>query len=185
MYAIVDIETTGGYAAANGITEIAVYIHDGERVVKHFETLINPQQDIPRFITGLTGIDDDMVADAPAFDEVADVLFDLLNDKIFIAHNVNFDYSFLKHHFKAAGYELTAKKLCTVRLAKKVFPGLPSYSLGNLCRLLQLPIKNRHRAGGDAMATVKLFERCLANNGNEHIEQMLKKTAPTNGCRCI
>ncbi len=177
MYAIVDIETTGGYAAANGITEIAVYIHDGERVVKHFETLINPQRDIPRFITGLTGIDDDMVADAPAFDEVADVLFDLLNDKIFIAHNVNFDYSFLKHHFKEAGYELTAKKLCTVRLTKKVFPDLPSYSLGNLCRLLQLPIKNRHRAGGDAMATVKLFERCLANNGNEHIEQMLKKSS--------
>ena len=177
MYAIVDIETTGGYAAANGITEIAVYIHDGERVVKHFETLINPQQDIPRFITGLTGIDEDMVADAPTFDEVADVLFDLLNDKIFIAHNVNFDYSFLKHHFKAAGYELTAKKLCTVRLAKKIFPALPSYSLGNLCRLLQLPIKNRHRAGGDAMATVKLFERCLANNGNLHIEQMLKKSS--------
>lgn len=177
MYAIVDIETTGGYAAANGITEIAVYIHDGERVVKHFETLINPQRDIPRFITGLTGITDEMVADAPSFDEVADVLFELLNDNIFIAHNVNFDYSFLKHHLKESGYELTAKKLCTVRLTKKVFPDLPSYSLGNLCRLLQLPITNRHRAGGDAMATVKLFERCLANNGIEHVDQMLKRSS--------
>lgn len=177
MYAIVDIETTGGYAAANGITEIAVYIHDGERVVKHFETLINPQRAIPKFITGLTGIDDAMVKDAPGFDEVADTLFELLNDKIFIAHNVNFDYSFLKHHFKGSGYELTAKKLCTVKLARKVSPGLPSYSLGNLCRLLQLPISNRHRAGGDAMATVKLFEHCLANNGIEHIEQMLKRSS--------
>jgi len=177
MYAITDIETTGGYAAANGITEIAIYIHDGERVVKHFETLINPQQAIPRFITGLTGINDEMVATAPSFAEVADVLFELLNDKIFIAHNVNFDYSFLKHHFKEAGYDFTAKKLCTVRLSKKVFPELPSYSLGNLCRLLQLPIKNRHRAGGDAMATVKLFERCLANNGIDHIDQMLKRSS--------
>ena len=177
MYAIVDIETTGGHAAANGITEIAVYIHNGERVVKHFETLINPNCAIPRFITGLTGIDDKMVAGAPLFDEVADVLFELLNDKIFIAHNVNFDFSFLKHHFKEAGYDLTAKKLCTVRLAKKVFQGLPSYSLGNLCRLLKLPIINRHRAGGDAMATVKLFEHCLANNGIEHIEQMLKRSS--------
>lgn len=177
MYAIVDIETTGGYAAANGITEIAVYIHDGKRVVKHFETLLNPQRAIPYFITGLTGINDAMVADAPTFDEVADVLFELLNDKIFIAHNVNFDYSFLKHHLKASGYELTAKKLCTVKLTKKVFPGLPSYSLGNLCRLLKLPIENRHRAGGDAMATVRLFERCLANDGIEHIEQMLKRSS--------
>lgn len=177
MYAIVDIETTGGYAAANGITEIAVYIHDGQRVVKHFETLLNPQRSIPYFITGLTGINDAMVADAPSFDEVADVLFELLNDKIFIAHNVNFDYSFLKHHLKASGYELTAKKLCTVKLTKKVFPGLPSYSLGNLCRLLKLPIENRHRAGGDAMATVRLFERCLANDGIEHIDQMLKRSS--------
>jgi len=177
MYAIVDIETTGGYASANGITEIAVYIHDGERVVKHFETLVNPNQAIPKYIVALTGIDNYMVADAPQFEEVAETLHELLNDKIFIAHNVNFDYSFVKHHLKAAGFELTAKKLCTVRLSKKVFPGLPSYSLGNLCRSLQLPIENRHRAGGDAKATVKLFEYCLANNGELHIQQMLKKSS--------
>jgi DNA polymerase-3 subunit epsilon len=177
MYAIVDIETTGGYASAHGITEIAVYIHDGERVVKHFETLINPNQSIPRYIQSLTGISDEMVATAPQFEEVADVLYELLNDQIFIAHNVNFDYSFVKHHLKTAGFELTAKKICTVRLSRKVFPGLPSYSLGNLCRSLQLPIDNRHRAGGDAKATVKLFEYCLANNGELHMQQMLKKTS--------
>lgn len=177
MYAIVDIETTGGYAAAHGITEIAVYVHDGERIVQHFETLINPNQSIPKYIQSLTGINDEMVADAPQFDEVAETLYDLLNNNIFIAHSVNFDYSFVKHHLKAAGFELTAKKLCTVRLSKKVFPGLPSYSLGNLCRSLRLPIENRHRAGGDAKATVKLFEFCLANNGLLHINQMLKKTS--------
>lgn len=177
MYAIVDIETTGGYASAHGITEIAVYIHDGEKIIQHFETLINPNQSIPRYIQSLTGISDEMVATAPQFTEVADTLYELLNDKVFIAHNVNFDYSFVKHHLKAAGFELTAKKLCTVRLSRKVFPGLPSYSLGNLCRSLQLPIANRHRAGGDAKATVKLLEYCLANNGELHIQQMLKKTS--------
>jgi DNA polymerase-3 subunit epsilon len=176
-YAIVDIETTGGHASANGITEIAVYIHNGERVIRHFETLVNPQQHIPGFITSLTGIDDAMVADAPVFEEIADVLFELLNEHIFIAHNVNFDYSFVKHQLKHCGYDLTAKKLCTVRLGRKIFPGLPSYSLGNLCRSLQINIKNRHRAGGDALATVKLFEHMLANGGLAHIDQMLKRNS--------
>ncbi len=177
MYAIVDIETTGGHASANGITEIAVYIHDGTRVVKHFESLINPQQNIPRYITALTGIDNYMVQDAPAFDEIAETLFELLKDNIFIAHNVNFDYSFIKHQLKNEGYDLTTKKLCTVRLGRKIFPGLPSYSLGNLCRSLDIKIDNRHRADGDAKATVKLFELCIANGGQAHIDLMLKKTS--------
>lgn len=177
MYAIVDIETTGGHASANGITEIAVYIHDGKKVVKHFETLINPLQKIPAYITALTGIDNYMVADAPLFEDIAATLYQLLNDTIFVAHNVNFDYSFIKYHLKASGYELAEKKLCTVRLSRKTFPGLPSYSLGNLCRSLSLPIDNRHRAGGDAKATVKLLEYCMANGGEEHIAQMLKKSS--------
>ncbi len=177
MYAIVDIETTGGYAAASCITEISVFIHDGTRVVKHFETLINPQQSIPRYITALTGIDDEMVKDAPSFDEIADVLFDLLNENIFVAHSVNFDYSFIKHQLKNSGYDLTAKKICTVRLGRKIFPGLPSYSLGNLCRSLNIHIENRHRAGGDAKATVTLFEYYLANNGEVFVNEMLKKSS--------
>jgi DNA polymerase-3 subunit epsilon len=177
MYAIVDIETTGGHASANGITEIAVFIHDGQKVVKHFETLINPQQKIPAYITSLTGIDNYMVADAPPFEEIASTLYELLSDTIFVAHNVNFDYSFVKHHLKAAGYELAEKKLCTVRLSRKTFPGLASYSLGNLCRSLALPINNRHRAGGDAKATVQLLEHCMANGGEAHIAQMLKKSS--------
>ncbi|MBC7423431.1 MAG: GIY-YIG nuclease family protein, partial [Ferruginibacter sp.] len=177
MYAIVDIETTGGYASAHGITEIAIYVHDGERIIRHFETLINPLQKIPAYITSLTGIDNFMVADAPLFEEVSATIYELLNEVIFIAHNVNFDYSFVKHHLKAAGFELASKKLCTVRLSRKTFPGLPSYSLGNLCRSLSLPLDNRHRAGGDAKATVKLFEHCLANGGDEHMQQMLKKSS--------
>jgi DNA polymerase-3 subunit epsilon len=177
MYAIVDIETTGGYASANGITEIAVYVHNGERIIQHFETLINPQQKIPSYITALTGIDNFMVADAPLFEEIAPRLYELLKDVVFIAHSVNFDYSFIKHQLKTAGFELSVKKLCTVRLSRKTFPGLPSYSLGNLCRSLGLHIDNRHRAGGDAKATVKLFEHCLANGGDIHMAQMLKKSS--------
>jgi DNA polymerase III subunit epsilon len=177
MYAIIDIETTGSYAAANGITEVAVYIHDGTRVVKHFETLVNPQQSIPRYITALTGIDNEAVADAPVFDEIADMLFDLLQQNIFVAHNVNFDYSFIKHQLKNSGYDLTAKKICTVRLGRKIFPGLPSYSLGNLCRSLNIDIANRHRAGGDAKATVRLFEHYLAHNGEVFINDMLRKSS--------
>ncbi|MBP6430986.1 MAG: GIY-YIG nuclease family protein [Ferruginibacter sp.] len=177
MYAIVDIETTGGYASANGITEIAVYIHDGTRVIKKFETLINPLQKIPNYITALTGIDNAMVANAPTFSDIAETLFKLLNDKIFIAHSVNFDYSFVKHQLKNFDFDLAVKKLCTVRLGRKVFPGLPSYSLGNLCRELKIPIDNRHRAGGDAKATVLLFEKYLQHNAQEHIDAMLKKSS--------
>jgi len=175
MYAIVDIETTGGHASQFGITEIAVFIHDGNQVIKRFETLINPQQNIPSYITALTGINNAMVASAPIFEEIASDLFEILNGQIFIAHNVNFDYSFIHHHLKVAGYVLNVKKLCTVRLGRKVFPGLPSYSLGKLCRKLDLPIENRHRAGGDAQATVLLFEHCLANGADKYIGEMLKK----------
>ena len=177
MYAIVDIETTGGYAASGSITEIAVFIHDGEKMVKKFTTLINPLQIIPRYITALTGIDNEMVKDAPPFDKVAPIIFDLLHDKIFIAHNVNFDYSFIKHQLKQSGFDLAVKKLCTVRLSRKVFPGLPSYSLGNLCCLFNILMIDRHRADGDAKATVLLWEKLLANNGKIYVEAMLKKNS--------
>lgn len=177
MYAIVDIETTGGHAAGNGITEIAVFIHDGMRVVQQFESLVNPLQKIPPYITALTGISQEMVADAPTFDTIAPQLYELLSDKIFVAHNVNFDYSFVRHQLQAAGFDWNAGKVCTVRLSRKVFPGLPSYSLGNLCRSLQIPVDNRHRAGGDAKATVRLLEKCLESNGLETIRQMLKKNS--------
>lgn len=162
MYAIVDIETTGGHASAGSITEIAIFIHDGKQIVQQYETLVNPGMPIPRYIQALTGITNEMVADAPSFEEVAQQVFTLLQGQIFIAHNVNFDYSFLKFQLDAAGYKLQSRKLCTVRLSRKVFPGFPSYSLGNLCRQLNINILQRHRATGDALATVQLFERILA-----------------------
>jgi DNA polymerase-3 subunit epsilon len=173
MYAIVDIETTGGYAAANGITEISIQIFDGETVTEQFETLINPNRQIPKYIQAFTGITNEMVQDAPQFEEVAEKVFTLLQGNIFVAHNVNFDYSFVKHHLDSCGYSLQVKKLCTVRLSRQLFPGLPSYSLGNLCHSLDISLNNRHRAGGDAYATVILFKKLLENDANGFISASL------------
>ena len=177
MYAIVDIETTGSYAAANGITEISIHVHDGSIVVEKFETLINPGQPIPYYIQVMTGITDKMVATAPTFDAVAEKIYNILHDKIFIAHNVNFDYSFVNSHLKECGFDLNSKKLCTVRLSRKIFPGFPSYSLGKLCQSLDIKINDRHRAGGDTEATVKVFELLLQNDKEQHIQKSLQRNS--------
>ncbi len=174
LYAIVDIETTGGYAANNGITELAIVLHDGKKEVDRYETLVNPRVDIPRYIQALTGINNEMVSGAPAFEEIAPRVYDYLKDAVFLAHNVNFDYSFLKYQLSACGFELNSKKLCTIRLSRKVFPGMPSYSLGNLCRELGILVNNRHRAGGDADATTRLFEKILSHDTRGYIQLMLK-----------
>ncbi len=176
-YAIVDIETTGGYAAASSITEISIRVHDGERVVKEYESLVNPGVPIPAFIRSLTGITDKMVAKAPPFSKIANEVYEILQGHIFVAHSVNFDYSFVKHELAACGYELSLKKLCTVRLSRKIFPGMASYSLGKLCNQLGIATPNRHRAGGDTAATVKLFELLLANDTSGAITQFLKRTS--------
>ena len=177
MYAIVDIETTGSYASANGITEISIHVYDGEKVVEQFETLINPQQPIPYFIQAMTGITDTMVSDAPHFEDVAEKIFSILQNNIFVAHNVSFDYSFVNAHLKTCGYELNSKKLCTVRLSRKIFPGFASYSLGKLCDSLDIKISNRHRAGGDTAATVKVFELLLQNDKEQHIAKALQRNS--------
>jgi DNA polymerase-3 subunit epsilon len=173
MYAIVDIETTGGYAAANGIIEISVQIFDGENVIEQFETLINPGQQIPRYIEAFTGISNEMVQDAPRFEDIAEKVYTILQGNIFVAHNVNFDYSFIKNHLEFYGYSLNVKKLCTVRLARQIFPGLASYSLGKLCHSLEIVLKNRHRAGGDAAATVTLFHKLLKSDAKNIIAKSL------------
>ncbi len=175
MYAIVDIETTGGNATTGSITEIAIMITDGKSVIDRFETLVNPMQPVPIFIQKLTGITDEMVAGAPVFRDIAEQVFEMLCDKVFVAHNVNFDYSFIAHQLSQHGYKLNLGKLCTVRLSRKIFVGLPSYSLGNLCRSLNINVSNRHRASGDASATTELFNMLLANDKENHISSMLKK----------
>lgn len=174
LFAIVDIETTGGHASSNGITEIAIAIHDGKKIIDYYETLINPGIAIPYFIQRLTGINNELVVNAPSFHEVAPHIHRLLTDKIFVAHNVNFDYSFIKHSLAASGIEWNAAKLCTVRLSRKIIPGHKSYSLGKLCHALHINHQNHHRAGGDAMATATLFSLLVAQDDKNVISTMLK-----------
>lgn len=176
-YAVVDIETTGGYAGGSRITEIAVVIHNGAEVTERWETLVNPEQHIPLYITKLTGISNEMVSEAPLFEEIAEQLFHLLTNRIFVAHNVNFDYSFVRHQLEQSGFKWAARKLCTVRATRKIKPGLPSYSLGNLCGSLGIPLENRHRAGGDADATTVLLSKLLEWDTHKVLADMIKNTA--------
>ncbi len=167
MYAIIDIETTGGSPIAEKITEIAIYIHDGKQIIDEFVSLVNPEKKIPYYITQLTGISNSMVAEAPKFYEIAKKIVELTENRIFVAHNVNFDYNFIKHEFKHLGYSFHRDKLCTVNLSRKIIPGHRSYSLGKLCKELNIIIDGRHRAAGDALATVKLFEHLISKSNNE------------------
>lgn len=173
-YAIVDIETAGGNPKGGGITEIAVLIHDGEQIIHEYQTLLNPEMGIPTYITGLTGIDNFMVRHAPTFSDIQDVLWDLLVDRVFVAHSVNFDFGFIREAFLKEGKELKSPTLCTVRLSRKIFPGLKSYSLGRICENQKIPIAARHRAMGDARATAILFDR-MTKEAPEVIMESLKK----------
>jgi len=176
-YAIVDIETTGGNASGSRITEICIIIHNGTCVTERWETLINPQKEIPLPIFALTGINNEMVRNAPIFDDVAEKIVAMLTGRVFVAHNVNFDYSFVRHQLEESGFKWTAPKLCTVRVSRKIKPGFASYSLGNLCKSLDIVLEHRHRAGGDADATAILFSRLLEWDAEGHIIKMVKKTA--------
>ena len=174
LYAIIDIETTGGRATRDKITEIAVVLHDGQKIVDSYETLINPEVPIPYGITKLTGISQDMVESAPRFFEVAKKVVEMTEDAIFVAHNVRFDYTFIREEFARLGFTYTRKQLCTVRLSRKAFPGLKSYSLGNLIKHFEINVDDRHRAMADTLATVELFEKILnVEKGETEITDMV------------
>ena len=173
-YAIIDIETTGMGIQGNKITEIAVFIHNGKEVVEEYSTLVNPECNIPYAITRLTGINNTMVATAPKFYEVAKKLILITKDCVFVAHNVNFDYNVMHKEFSELGFPFKRKKLCTIRLSRKLIPGLPSYSLGKLCTSQGIKINDRHRAKGDAEATVILFEKLLKLDNNGTFDSFLK-----------
>ncbi len=177
LYAIVDLETTGGFASDNEIIEVAVAIHDGQKVLNRYETLLNPGRKIPPYIIGFTGISDEMVAGAPTFRDIAYELYQLLEGKVFVAHNVNFDYSFLQRSFADAGIDFRSKRVCTVRLSRKILPGFRSYSLGNLCEQLGINLSNAHRAGGDCEATSVLFSKLVAKDHDGHIDQSIKRNS--------
>lgn len=166
-YAIVDIETTGGRANRDKITEVAIVLFDGEKIIDTYDTLINPERSIPYNITQITGISQEMVVEAPKFYEVAKKIVELTQGAIFVAHNVRFDYNFLREEFKRLGYTYTRKLLCTVRLSRQAFPGFPSYSLGNLIKHFDIAVERRHRALDDAVATTDILKRILAKEDNQ------------------
>jgi len=176
LYAILDIETTGGQFNEEGITEIAIYKFDGHEVVDQFISLVNPEIPIQPFVVKLTGISNAMLQSAPKFFEVAKRIIEITSDCVIVAHNASFDYRILRTEFRRLGYDFQAQTLCTVELAQKLIPEQPSYSLGKLVRALGIPIADRHRATGDAIATVKLFQLLLAKDLEKIIVKELIKT---------
>ncbi len=169
MYAILDIETTGGDFNEEGITEIAIYKFDGQEIVDQFISLVNPEIPIQPFVVKLTGINNAMLVSAPKFFEVAKRIIEITTDCVLVAHNADFDYRILRTEFRRLGYDFSLKTLCTVELSKKLLPEQPSHSLGKLVRALGIPMADRHRASGDALATVKLFKMLLEKDVNKEI----------------
>ncbi len=172
-FAIIDIETTGGQASREKITEIAIVLHDGEKIIDSFETLINPERSIPYYITQITGITDDMVANAPKFYEVAKQIVQLTEGAVFVAHNVRFDYSFVQEEFRRLGFTYVRQQLCTVKLSRTAFPGLRSYALENLIKHFNIKVTDRHRAMADVRATVEIFEKILQKEENKEQAKVL------------
>ncbi|MBZ0326470.1 MAG: GIY-YIG nuclease family protein [Altibacter sp.] len=178
MYAILDIETTGGKYNEEGITEIAIYRFDGHKIVDQFCSLVNPERKIQPFVVNLTGISTEMLRNAPKFYEVAKRIIEITQDCILVAHNAQFDNRILTTEFDRLGYPFELDTLCTVELSKKLLPDLPSYSLGKLVRSLGIPISDRHRAQGDAKATVSLFKMLLAKDTSKEIIQTSVRKDP-------
>lgn len=177
MYSIVDIETTGGSPQQSRVTEIAIYLTDGRKLVDQFESLINPETDIPGFITRLTGISNEMVKDAPKFQDISGQLARITKDTVFVAHNVAFDYGMLRNEYRELGMDFHRNVLCTVKSSRRLLPGYESYSLGNLCKDLGISIENRHRAAGDAFATMRLFH-LLFEKEREELLNMIEDGNP-------
>lgn len=174
MYAIIDTETTGGNPAKDRIMEIAVILHDGTKEIDEFSTLVNPETPIAPFIQTLTGINQDMLKDAPTFAEIAQRVLEITDNAIFVAHNVSFDYGVVRNEFKKLDIRFERKQLCTVKLSREIMPDMNSYSLGKLCKEIGIEIEGRHRAYGDAAATSKLFSLLLEKDTADVMKSMLE-----------
>ena len=175
IYAITDIETTGGQPSGNSIVEVGVVLWDGQNVIEEFHSLIDPGIPIPLFITRLTGITNEMIEGAPKFETIADRLLELFEGAVFVAHNVNFDYSFIKAEFAALGMNWNAQRLCTVRLARRAFPGQKSYGLSSICSWMGLYNEQAHRALSDAKIAAEVLKRSLEQLDAKVVASMLRK----------
>jgi DNA polymerase-3 subunit epsilon len=179
LFAVIDLETTGGNHNSERIIEIGIVLHDGKHKIGEYTTLINPEKEISGFISTFTGITNAMVKNAPKFADVADTILELLEGKIVVAHNAKFDYNFIKSEFRRLNIPFTKKNICTVQLSRKIFPSHKSHSLGNICRDLGIVVDNRHRAFGDAAATALLLEKLIENDTKnligEYLDDDIKK----------
>ena len=169
IYAVLDIETTGGKYNEEGITEIAIHLFDGHKVIDKFISLVNPEKTIQPFVVNLTGINNNMLRTAPKFHEIAKRIVEITEGSILVAHNAQFDYRILRTEFRRLGHNFERKTLCTVDLSKKLIPDAESHSLGKLVRSLGIAVSDRHRANGDALATLKLFKLLLTKDLNKSI----------------
>lgn len=174
MFAVVDIETTGGNAKTGRIIEIAVAIYNGSNVIDTFESLINPSCSLPPFITHLTGIDNEMLKNAPGFHHIAKKFLNITSGCIFVAHNANFDYSFIKEEYKNLGYNFKMPTICTLKEARTTFPKLRSYGLSNICKELNIVNNQRHRAMGDVLATVELLKQIMNAKSLDFADGLVK-----------
>lgn len=174
-YCITDIETTGG-RFSNRVTEISILVFDGKKIIDEFYALVNPKTPIEPSVQRLTGISNAMVANEPAFDQIANHILNITQDRIFVAHNVQFDYGVLKNEFELLHINFQRQRLCTVRLSRKLIPEANGYALHKICGFSNIVIENRHRAKGDAEATVKLFKILLERDKNKDIENLIKKS---------
>ena len=174
-FAVVDVETTGGFASGHRITEIGIAISNGQEIVEEYQTLINPEREIPNYITALTGIDDDMVSDAPVFAEVAEEIITILGNAIFVAHHVDFDYSFIRNEFSLAGIDYKARKLCTVRYARSLLKDQPRFGLAKLAERFKIVNENPHRALSDAQTAASILHRLIEIDGGEILKKKISK----------
>lgn len=179
LYSIIDVEATGGNAKTDRLTEIAIFLYDGRKVVDKYTSLINPERPIPPYVQKLTGISDEMASQAPFFKDICDDILNMTKNSFFVAHDCKFDYDFIKAEFDKCGHhDFKMPRLCTLSLSQLLFPEVPFYSLGKLCKSLGIPIEARHRAEGDAYATVQLFQKLiLADKKRECIPRIMVEKA--------
>ena len=174
MYSIIDIEATGGNAKDGKITEVAIYLFDGDQVLDEFDSLINPEKPIPPYVQRLTGINNKMVAKAPKFSEIAPKINSFIKDSCFVAHNVKADYSFIQSEMKKAGLDFKCKRLCTLELSRELIPEAGSHGLDKICDFLDIQVGNRHRAKGDALATLELFRHLRKIDQDEIHKKLIR-----------
>ncbi|QCX52996.1 PolC-type DNA polymerase III [Elizabethkingia sp. JS20170427COW] len=180
MYAVVDIESNGAPFHKESIIEIAIFLYNGHEIIDQFISLVNPEDNISHFVQKLTGISPKMVRTAPKFHEIARRIIEITNDATIVGHNVDFDYRMLRQSFHRLGYDFRKETLDTIPLAKKLIPNEASYSLGKLSKSLGIPLTDRHRASGDARATVELLKILMAKDQEKEIIKKQKEAKVSN-----